>query len=166
MPNTQIDFQALCLALLRAESEEEVTSLLQRYGLIDPKHWKPLGNMPNNRSMVNNQQQDPAGAKVEILINAIDAMLTRACLQRGIPTDSADAPKSMTEAAERFFEVRDGNLANLDGKQIGQLAENIQLVVTGTKHAPCYLTIDKGEGQTPNRFEDTFLSLIKSNKAR
>lgn len=166
MSDSMIDHKGLCDALLHAESEQDVTALLKNAGLLDPKHWKPLGNMPNNRSIINNQQQDPAGALVEKVINAIDAMLTKECFLRGIPPDSPEAPPAMTVAGETFFGIRAGNLANLTASELTQLAENIQLVVTGSKSEPCYLVIDKGEGQTPARFEDTFLELKKTNKAR
>ncbi len=166
MPPANRDYQRLCEALLHAESEGEVTELLRKHGLLDTRHWKPLGNIPNNRSMVNNQQQDPAGALVEKVINGIDAMLTKECFLRGILPDSAQAPPTMAAAAEKFFDVRDGNLANLSAAELTRLAENIQVVATGSKQEPCYLVIDQGEGQTPARFEDTFLSLVRTNKAR
>ncbi len=166
MPKAAMDYKKLCDGLLRAESEQDVTSLLQQHGLLDPRHWKLLGNMPNNRSMVNNQQQDPTGALVEKIINAVDAMLTKECFLRHIAPDSPAAPPTMAAAAEAFFGVRDGHLANLGASELTRLAENIQVVATGSKSDPCYLIIDRGEGQTPGRFEDTFLSLVKSNKAR
>lgn len=166
MSRSGIDYKTLCEKLLRAESEEDVTSLLKQHDLLNPRHWKLLGNMPNNRSMVNNQQQDPTGALVEKIINGIDAMLTKECFLRGVAPDSGQAPPTMSAAAERFFGIRDGNLANLIGRERTHLAENIQIVATGSKSEPCYLVIDKGEGQTPARFEDTFLSLVKTNKAR
>lgn len=166
MSNAGVNYKKLCEDLLHAESEHEVAALLKDWGLLDPRHWKPLGNIPNNRSMVNNQQQDPAGAMVEKIINAIDAMLTKECFRHKIQPDSPKAPPTMAVAAENFFGVRDGNLANLTANELTRLAENIQVVATGNKQEPCYLIIDKGEGQVPARFEDTFLSLVKANKAR
>ena len=166
MASSRLENKALCVKLLRAESEQEVTDLLSEHGLLDVKHWKVLGNMPNNRAMVNNQQQDPTGALVEKITNSIDAMLTRECFRVGISPESPQAPVTMTEAAERFFSIKEGNLANLTSPQLTALAENIQVVATGTKSEPCYLVIDQGEGQTPARFEETFLALISTNKAK
>ena len=45
-----------------------------------------------------------------------------------------------------------------------ELADNILLVVTGSKQKPSYSIIDKGEGQTPEDIPNTFLSLVKENK--
>jgi hypothetical protein len=164
-----IDYKKLCTELLHAESEQRVLEILTQYNLTDHRNWKILGDMPNNRAMVNNQQQDPIGAMVEKVINQIDAVLTKACFLAGInPDDQSKAPKSMAEAAETFFKIKDGNLANLLSTELTDLTDQLQLqlVATGIKSDPCYLLIDSGEGQTPLRFEETFLSLRKSNKAR
>jgi hypothetical protein len=164
MLNTQVAYKKICDELLRAESEQEVTQVLEQHQLLDPRHWKPLGNMPNNRSIVNNQQQDPTGALVEKIINSEDAMLTKECFLNNIVPDSPGAPQTMAEAAKKFFKIPDGNLANLTAGELTRFAENIQVVATGKKSEPSYLIIDKGEGQVPARFEDTFLVLQKSNK--
>ncbi|HZY46790.1 MAG TPA: hypothetical protein VFE96_03230, partial [Candidatus Bathyarchaeia archaeon] len=166
MAMVRLDNKALCIKLLRAESEQEVTDLLSEHGLLDVKHWNVLGDMPNNRAMVNNQQQDPTGALVEKITNSIDAMLTRESFRLGISPESAKAPATMTEAAERFFSIKEGNLENLTSSQLTELAENIQVVATGSKSEPCYLIIDHGEGQTPARFKETFLALVRTNKAK
>ena len=55
---------------------------------------------------------------------------------------------------------------DIPSKKRLELAQNIMIVATGEKSNPCYSIIDKGEGQTPLNFSQTFLSLIKSNKLR
>src|SRR5437016_7038871 len=108
MASSRLDYKALCFKLLRAESEQEVTDLLSEQGLLDVKHWKVLGDMPNNRAMVNNQQQDATGALVEKITNSIDAMLTRESFRMGISPESPKGPATMTDAAERFFRIKEG----------------------------------------------------------
>ena len=159
------DAKQLFDELLLAEEEEGVTAILQRHHLLDRRHWRLLGgdDFGNNRSMVNNQQAEPGAAFVEKVINSVDSLLTLKCLLAGIDPQSPKAPRSMAEAALRFFSIPAGHLANIDPKP---LAENIQVVATGSKGDPCYLVVDWGEGQTPNRFEDTFLSLKRTNKTR
>ncbi len=44
--------------------------------------------------------------------------------------------------------------------------DNINLVAVGSRSHPNYLIIDSGEGQTPAKFPNTFLSLLRSNKIR
>ena len=72
----------------------------------------------------------------------------------------------MAEAARQFFGIPSGRLENLDAKDRTSLAEMIQLIAVGSKPEPNYLIIDKGEGQTPSSFPQTFLSLARSNKLR
>jgi hypothetical protein len=159
------DAKRLFDRLLRAESEDEVTTILQSDGLLDPKNWMLLGGegFGNNRSIVNNQQSEAGGAFVEKVINSVDSLLTLMCFLAGIDPESDAAPRTMAEAAEKFYGIAEGNLANLNNPA---LAENIQVVAGGEKLNPCYLFIDTGEGQTPDRFPDTFLSLARTNKAR
>ena len=72
----------------------------------------------------------------------------------------------MVDAVQQFFNVKDGLLANIDAGSRTRLADKIHLVAVGEKTAPCYLIVDRGEGQTPDKFPDTFLSLNRSNKLR
>ena len=44
-------------------------------------------------------------------------------------------------------------------------AENIQIIATGDKKQPSITIFDKGEGQLPSEFENSFLSLHRNNKA-
>lgn len=154
--------------LLQFEDEAEVDELLTAlgYALTNDNVWKPLGDMENNFSTVGNQHAEATGAFVEKLINGIDALLMQECFKHGIDPEGPDAPRTMSEAVERFYGIKDGRLDSLDPKQLTALAERIYVVATGGKTFPCYLIVDSGEGQTPNRFPDTFLSLNRSNKMR
>lgn len=153
-------------ALLHAESEAQVLQVLTRYKLHDPSLWRPLGGEDNNFAIVGNQHTDPTGALVEKVINAIDANLMAECFISGIDPEGDEAPATMTNAVESFFRVKHGRLGDLSARELTALADRIHLVAVGSKEDPCYLVIDKGEGQTPASFPDTFLSLIKSNKVR
>ncbi len=152
--------------LLRAEDESEADEILKRagYGLDNESAWRPLGDMPNNRSVVTHQQTEATAAFVEKVVNGIDALLMAECLKNGVDPKGPAAPGGMTQAVSQFFGVRDGLLANLVPKQQTELAKRLHVVVLGEKASPSYLIIDKGEGQTPDDFPDTFLSLIRENK--
>jgi hypothetical protein len=158
----------LCLDLLNAESEDEVTKILENNGLLDDSLWQDLGDDENNFAIIGAQQSSPAAALVEKIINSIDAVLMAKCLIAGIDPTSLDAPQSMAEAAEKFIGVINGSLLNLDSNQRSKLAEkSIWMIATGSKDSPCYSFIDFGEGQTPKRIPDTFLTLFrKSRKIR
>ncbi len=152
--------------LLKAESETEVDEVLKKTGYIadDPNLWQPFGGFGMSLNQINNQQSDATAALVEKVINSIDAVLLAKCYQAGIDPKGPNAPSTMAGAVESLFKIKDGRLENLSAKQRTALADNIQFVATGSKKEPCYLVVDKGEGQTAALFKDTFLSLTKQNK--
>jgi hypothetical protein len=161
-----MDNYALLDLLLKAESETEVDNALTQAGYFndDAGVWQPFGGFGMNLNTINNQQSDATAALVEKLINSIDAVLMAECYAAGIDPKSPNAPCTMAEAVDKLFKVKDGRLENLMPTERTKLAERIHLVATGAKREPCYLVIDKGEGQTPDSFKDTFLSLTKQNK--
>src|SRR5262245_57728346 len=103
--------EELFYALLRAETENEVTDILKGRGLLnDDDDWKPLGDTENNWSAAGNQQSAASAAMVEKMINGIDAVLLYECLKRKIDPVSPKAPQSMAEAAKQFFNIPNGRL--------------------------------------------------------
>jgi len=51
----------LLTELLAAETEEAALEILNKNGLLkDEKRWRYLGDMPNNQSIVHNQQTTAA----------------------------------------------------------------------------------------------------------
>lgn len=162
-----LDSKEFCLKLLLSETEDEVIEKLKEYGVWDDRSlWKPYGDIQNNRSIVGNQQSSAVAALVEKLINSIDAVLMAECHSRGIDPKSSRAPKSMRDAAKEYFDIKDGRIQNLDASERTRLAEKIHLVACGTKESPAYMIVDDGEGQSPDQFSDTFLSLAKENKTK
>src|SRR5712692_11095199 len=98
--------------LLTIEEEVEADELLSGlgYSLTNESVWKPLGDMENNFSTVGNQHAEATGAFVEKLINGIDALLMAECFKRGIDPQGPEAPRTMAEAVQRFYGIRDGRL--------------------------------------------------------
>ena len=125
-------------------------------------NWKPLGGNENNFGVIENQQASPVAALIEKITNSIDAILLRKCLEAGIDPKSPDAPQNMDEAISTFF-GSDSSVWHLTGPRKAQ-AQSIQLVATGSKRRPCLTIFDDGEGQHPEDFEGTFLSLLRGNK--
>jgi hypothetical protein len=169
--------KALCLALMKADSEEEVIALLKQAGFWDNKDvWRFYGDYENNYNTIGNQQSRPDAALVEKVVNAVDATLLSKCLERGIDPEGPDAPKSIREAVAMFFD----DIYRPDSPHAGQVkdwpddkrtetARWLTLTATGfgpSSGNPCFTISDRGEGQTPERMPDTFLSLTKSNKLR
>jgi hypothetical protein len=150
------DRQLLSL-LLSAESESDVLKILNDRGLLtEPAHWRYLGNMRNNQSIVQAQQSNAGAALVEKVTNGIDAILLRHCRARGIDPRNQAAPATMGKAVEDFI----GDLSAKDFK-LRQFAENnLLLYGTGSKARPCISLYDAGEGQLAKDFPTTFCSLI------
>ena len=161
-----INVGQICAEILNADHEELVLGILGRYGLDDHDYWQPLGGMPNNLSIVNNQQSSAVTALTEKVINSVDSLLIIESHLRGIDPESTAAPRTMTQAAELFFGIPGGDIARLKPADRARLAERIQLTATGSRSQPCYTLVDSGEGQRPADFDKTFLSLVKSNKVK
>jgi hypothetical protein len=158
---------SICLNLIKAESEQEVIDALKKAHYWDnEENWKFYGNVENNFSVIGNQQSLPESAIVEKIINSVDAVLMRECLKAGIDPESNEAPEDIVKALEVFFDISQGSLWNVSAASRTKLAEEISFVATGKKDRPCYSIIDRGEGQTPKKMPDTFLSLTRSNKLR
>jgi len=151
--------------LFNAESEDEINKIVNSNKLFnDTNNWKPYGGNVGNFGTFESQQNHPIPALIEKITNSIDATLIKDCKIHGIDPKSQDAPKSMNEAVEKFYNVKNGEIGELTNKERRELAENIQIIATGDKTQPCITIYDAGEGQIPEEFEDTFLSLQKNNK--
>lgn len=148
--------------LFYAHTEKDVDEVFSEYPLIfnNPKNWIPLGKNENNFGVIENQQSSPIAALIEKVINSIDAILMRKCYEVGIDPKSLQAPQTMQEAVERFFPDRNWDLRQFRRQQ----AESIQIIADGPRRNTSLIIYDDGEGQHPEDFEDTFLSLLRGNK--
>jgi len=162
----------LALRLSQCESDVEVLSVLKEIGVWDDsRYWRTFGDMENNWSTIGNQQSEPEAALVEKIVNSIDAMLMKECLIRGISPESSDAPKSIAEAMETYFNIKGGKLQDISQTERTKLAQQIIFAASGDKPnentgSPCITIVDSGEGQSPKRMPDTILSINKANKLK
>lgn len=164
--NTSIIKMTL-LRLVVAQDGQSVTNLLKEDDFLKNSEWWPYGNTESNFSIISAQARDSVNALVEKIINSIDALLLAGCMKRRINPKGPDAPNSMSEAVERFFGIPSGDISRLDDKARRLLAQNIRVIADGSKDKPNITIVDYGEGQNPQDFLKTFLSLPaeKSNKA-
>ena len=154
--------ESLFFELYHAPTESAVDDIIQRNTAFrDPSNWRPYGQNESNYGVVENQQSSPIPALVEKVINSIDAILTRRCLEDGLDPKSSDAPRSIDKAVTQFFP----NSKNWDLPRTRQRqAERIQIIADGPRMQTSLVVYDDGEGQHPEDFEDTFLSLLRGNK--
>ncbi|MHC4571680.1 MAG: hypothetical protein ACYS0C_06355 [Planctomycetota bacterium] len=178
MENEKI--KKLCMSLLRADSEDEVVSILRKAGYWDNQElWRLYGDKEGNFAQVGNQSSFPEAALVEKVVNSIDARLMSECLSRGIDPESDNAPRSLRDAIARFYEDREakddgvGTLANWPKAKRTEQSRFITIAATGgrpirgqrPKHM-CLTITDQGEGQSAKRLPHTILSLNDKNKQR
>lgn len=157
-----INYSRIFFELFEAKTEEEVDCVLTKYEeLFNDSNWAPIGESESNFSIIENQQSNPIAALVEKITNSIDAILMKKCIEARIDPKSILAPQSMDEAVEKFFpESKSWDLNTFKRKQ----AEEIQIVADGPTRDSAVIIYDNGEGQDPDKFEDTFLSLMRGNK--
>jgi len=174
------DIKKLALALLRADTEDDVVRILKEAGLWDNRDvWRLYGDKEGNFAQAGNQQSLPEAALVEKIVNSCDSRLMRECLRRGIDPESKEAPGSVREAVAVFFEGREakpdeaGSLANWGVAKRTEESRCITIAATGDRPARghrrrqmCLTIADLGEGQSPDRLPDTILSLNAKNKQR
>lgn len=138
-------------------------------------YWRYYGDRETNFNSAGNQQAKPDSALVEKIINSVDARLMNECLVRAIDPAGNAAPRSIREAVAMFFEEpatankpHAGQMKYWSPTKRTEIARGITLAATGAKPPgkPCFSIADVGEGQTPEKFPDTLLSLDKSNKLR
>ena len=169
--------EQLALSLLHADSESEVIGILREHDLWDePKNWRLYGDRDGNFSVIGNQQSRPEAALVEKIVNSVDARLMKECLAKGIEPNSAEAPQSVRQAVATLIEgvevvgEKDGHVRFWPSDRQLEQSRHITLAVTGSKprqEGGTSITItDCGEGQTPTKMRDTFLSIDRENKLR
>jgi hypothetical protein len=160
-------------ALLDAESEAMIEEIVYSTPeMNDARNWRPLDGRETNFNVTSNQASDGGKALTELMTNMVDAVLMKHALKAGIDPRSKQSPRTMHDAVDRLIKpLHGGKLTNLDPNDpwLRQFAlDNLVIGVTGarTKRTglPCYTFVDNGEGQSPDQFESTFLSLSTGNK--
>jgi hypothetical protein len=172
MPS-KFDARGVCRRLLDAESEAQVKAIIDDTPeMADPSNWRPLDRRETNFNITSNQASDGGKALTELMTNMVDAVLMKHAYQKGIDPKGPEAPRTMYEAVDKLIKnLRGGKLVNLDPDDpwLRDFAQkNLVVGITGAKTKseglPCYSFVDNGEGQQPEDYEDTFLSLSAGTK--
>lgn len=152
--------------LIEATTQEEVTELIKSHPFFKNCKWVPYGNQENNAGTIKAQSPDPVGALVEKITNGIDALLIRMCWDNKIDPTSPSAPQSQNDAIRKFFGDKVANF-DLTDKEVREIAlKTVRIIAEGTPEKPTISVFDFGEGQHPNDFPKTFLSIGGSNKIK
>ena len=162
-----MQMEKLCLKLAQCDRADEIIKILKKEKYWDNlNYWKPIGANSNNWGTIGNQQDQALNSLVEVLVNSGDAFLINKCLEKGIdPKDIKKAPQSLKDALINLLNIKNGEFTDLTDKEITNYAEMFGgLLSSGDNIRPTYTAFDFGEGQAPEKFEDTFVALSKSNK--
>jgi len=168
MSKTTNSLRVLFDALFLSPTEKGIENLIRHNPgtLGDPANWHPLGGNESNFGVVENQQSSPIASLIEKIINSIDAILIRRCLEAGIDPTSPEAPRSMEEAVRQFYHKDSDSWHEAwymrDFRRVQ--AEEIQIHADGPRNDTSLVIYDNGEGQHPDAFEGTFLSILRGNK--
>ncbi|HRQ54024.1 MAG TPA: hypothetical protein PL018_07190 [Ignavibacteriaceae bacterium] len=156
------ELKQLFFSLFNSKNEDEVNCIIKvNPEVFRQENWHPFGENESFFGVIENQQASPVPALIEKITNSIDAILTRKCYEAGIEPTSVDAPKSMDEALEKFFpDSKQWDLPSFRKVQ----SESIQIIADGPRMDTSLIIYDDGEGQHPENFEKTFLSLLRGNK--
>lgn len=155
------DLQKLFKELYTAETEHAVDGIVEsNQQVFMQENWFPYGENENYFGVIENQQASPIPALVEKITNSIDAVLMKKCYELNINPKGSEAPVSMEDAINKFYTNHNWDLRQSQRQQ----AENIQIIADGPKESTSLIIFDDGEGQHPENFENTFLSLLKGNK--
>ena len=151
------------LQLLYANTEHEVIEIIDADAeMRNSANWGLLAGRSGTFGTVAGQSTTGEKAATELITNMVDAVLTRHCLQAKIDPTSKEAPQSMYRAVEKFLQIVGGKIIDEENVQLKKYAyKNLVIGVTGQQKRvkPCYTFCDSGEGQAPQDFPNTFLSL-------
>ena len=148
-----------------AQDENQLHDIVTKNTLLmDNSNWHPYGGDNSNFSLFDSQSANPVPALVEKVINSIDSLLLKQCRLKKIDPKSDEAPTSMSLAVDKFFGIKNGDFSEVSQSGRRSIAEEIQVIAEGDKQTPNIIIYDNGEGQHPDDFSSTFLSLLKRNK--
>ena len=153
--------RTLFFSFYKAQTEIELEPVIEKAEMDFNVDWVPYGDNESYFGVIENQQASPIPALVEKITNSIDAILMKRCYEEGIDPKSVSAPKTIEDAISIFFP----NSSNWDlpGRR-GEQSENIQIIADGPRKDTSLIIYDDGEGQDPENFGETFLSLLRGNK--
>ena len=141
----QAKAEALCISLINENSEAGVISLLTESGFwADDSCWRFYGDKPANWAQGGGQQSRADFALNEKVVNSIDSVLMRHCIEQGIDPESDAAPDSIREAVAKFIENSDaltlkttsGRVEDWPPDFSTQVAQNISVFSTENENAP------------------------------
>jgi len=155
------------LKLLSIVSSDEIASLIKSDDFFQSENcsWKPYGGRELNAPQIEGQMKSSSNALVEKLTNSTDALLMRRCYEvEGVAPESGNTklPKTLLEAITKYF----GTDEEINRKRSEWAKQHLVVLAEGDKKKPTITIVDRGEGQLPDRIQDTIVGLSESIKEK
>src|SRR3989344_1264267 len=155
------------LKLLSIVSSDEIASLIKSDDFFQSGNcsWKPYGGRELNAPQIEGQMKSSSNALVEKLTNSTDALLMRRCYEvEGVAPESGNTklPKTLLEAITKYF----GTDEEINRKRSEWAKQHLVVLAEGDKKKPTITIVDRGEGQLPDRIQDTIVGLSESIKEK
>ena len=166
MPNYEKN-QEILIKFLSITSSDDVASLIDSDDFFQSGNctWKPYGGRELNAPQIEGQMKSSSNALVEKLTNSIDALLMRRCYEvDGVAPESGNEklPKTLSEAIKKYF----GTEEEINRKRSEWAKQHLAVFAEGDKKKPTITIIDRGEGQSPDRIQDTIVGLSENIKEK
>lgn len=166
MPTSSRNKEIL-LKLLSIASSDEIASFIKNDDFFQSENcsWKPYGGRELNAPQIEGQMKSSSNALVEKLTNSTDALLMRRCYEvEGVSPESGNTklPKTLLEAITKYF----GTDEEINRKRSEWAKQHLVVLAEGDKKKPTITIIDRGEGQLPDRIQDTVVGLSESIKEK
>lgn len=149
--------------LISATKAADITDVLEQLTAEYRVDWLPVGDIDNNFGIIN-MSRDPAGAVIERITNAIDAVLERKWSEREQPAHL----RSPRTAALEWWSIPNGRLAeveSLDTLDDDLVAKVVVTMRDGDRaDLPTVDIRDYGLGIRSEEFKDTILGLNQGRK--
>lgn len=167
MTTQQKQNKDILLRLLDITSSEDVSNLIKTNDFFKPINclWKPYGGQETNSKNVEGQMKSSSNALVEKITNGTDALLMRKCYEiEGVEPESDDPklPRTLSEAITKYF----GSEEKINKKRSEWARRNLIVLAEGDRKKPTITVADRGEGQFPDRIQDTIVGLSESIKEK
>ena len=175
--------------ILTIQKEEELTNLIDNDPFFSEYcDWEPVAGDNTNIRFIGNQKTTAVGTLTELLVNSIDSLLILGCIKSGKNPNEKGVPKNMKDASELYYGIPNGNIGkcfpkgrlestgtwtrlsdnikNIKDVPITELAGNINMIFlgSGSKNHNTIIVYDRGMGQSPQKFKDSFLYYQTNNK--
>ena len=152
-------------ALLELASSHEVERWLREHisddVLDNDSYWRPVGDQLSNAGPIE-ASPDEINPLVERVVNGMEAVIELKWRE----ATTTQEPKSPNEAIEKLFGFPGGKARVLSSDFAQRQADQVELIMRGTRNQPTVVVRDKGIGIHPADFPSTIVSLGQSTKGQ